>query len=114
MPKIFPNISLYSTSQLLTPQAETKINVNTIEKPNIKNKILINTRKRKSYRLPLFNSSMETPEINDKYPGTNGNTQGEKNDNNPAMNANPTVMSVKPIYSSKSLVVIISKIKSQF
>jgi hypothetical protein len=34
-----------------------------------------------------FNSSTPTPEINETYPGTSGNTQGERNDSSPATNA---------------------------
>ena len=34
-----------------------------------------------------FSSSTPTPEISDTYPGTSGNTQGERNETRPATNA---------------------------
>src|SRR5512146_2922755 len=36
---------------------------------------------------PVRSSSTPTPEISDTYPGTRGNTQGDRNETSPATNA---------------------------
>src|SRR5438270_2371998 len=38
-------------------------------------------------RSPAFSSSIPAPEISDTYPGTSGNTQGDRNDTSPATKA---------------------------
>jgi hypothetical protein len=66
--------------------------INTMEKPVIK-KIELN----KIIRLSLLNQDVfsvlspssvnVTPDMNETYPGTNGRTQGDRNEINPAANA---------------------------
>ncbi len=41
----------------------------------------------------MANSSKDMPVMNDRYPGTNGKTQGERKDTTPATNAMMSVTS---------------------
>lgn len=72
--------------------ADAPKRMKTNENPPVNNSALIKTRDLllPNNFLPLFdslNSSRDTPEINDRYPGTSGRTQGDRNDIKPAVNA---------------------------
>jgi hypothetical protein len=66
--------------------------INTTEKPAIKKIEFNNTARLSLLSQVVFsvlcpNSVKETPDMNETYPGTNGKTQGDKNEINPATNA---------------------------
>jgi hypothetical protein len=66
--------------------------INTTEKPAIKKTELNKTARLSLLSQVVFSalspsSAKETPDMNETYPGTNGSTQGDRNEINPAANA---------------------------
>lgn len=61
--------------------------INTSEKPHTNESVDRNTFFRIFLWVPSSNSSSENPVIKLKYAGIKGNTQGDRNESNPAINA---------------------------
>jgi hypothetical protein len=88
-----------------TAVAEAPSAMKTTEKPRTKNNALRSTRFRTAERLPeLCISSNEMPEMNERYPGTIGRTQGEINDRIPKRNAVSMVTFVSTISPSRNVI----------
>jgi hypothetical protein len=91
-PPIFDKSDIFDERNAPSQVADAPKRIKTIENPATKKIELINIIRfslpRKDGR-PLFsfNSANETPDINETYPGTNGKTQGERKEINPAANA---------------------------
>lgn len=91
-PPIFDNSDIFDERNAPSQVADAPKRIKTIENPATKKIELINiirfSRPIKDGR-PLFsfNSANETPDIKEIYPGTNGKTQGERKEINPAANA---------------------------
>jgi len=91
-PAILERIEIFAEINDPIQVAVAPSRINTAENPAIK-KIEFN----KTARLSLLSqvvfsvlspsSAKETPDMNETYPGTNGKTQGDKNEINPAANA---------------------------
>jgi hypothetical protein len=91
-PPIFDKSDIFDERNAPSQVADAPKRIKTIENPATKKIELINIIRlslpRKDGR-PLFsfNSANETPDIKEIYPGTNGKTQGERKEINPAANA---------------------------
>ena len=75
---------------------------NTTEKPATNSSVERNTRRCSTPRASA-SSSPESPDMSDRYPGTNGSTQGERNDSSPAPNAAGMLGSATCTYSPVKL-----------
>lgn len=73
---------------------------NIVENPAINERVLKNIF---AFNLDCLTSSIDSPEIRDMYTGTKGNTQGERKDINPAINARGKVISVIRYYTKKTM-----------
>jgi len=68
-------------------EAEAPIRINTRENPHTKKMVDTITLFRREATISLVSSSIEHPQIKEKYDGMSGRTQGEKKDRRPAKSA---------------------------
>src|SRR5574341_2253413 len=69
-------------------EADAPNRINTVENPATNSSDIVSVVHFTRYRsTPRVNSSKDSPVTNDTYAGTNGSTQGETNERNPAENA---------------------------
>src|SRR5574341_502261 len=69
-------------------EADAPNKIKTVENPATNRSDMVNVVHFTRYRsTPRVNSSNDSPVTNDTYAGTNGSTQGETNERNPAENA---------------------------
>ncbi len=91
-PPIFDKSDIFDERNAPSQVADAPKRIKTIENPATKKIELINIirfslLRKDGWPLFSFNSENETPDIKEIYPGTNGKTQGERKEINPAANA---------------------------
>jgi hypothetical protein len=91
-PPIFDKSDIFDERNAPSQVADAPKRIKTIENPATKKieliKILrVSPSGKDGWSFFSFNAVKDTPDIKEIYPGTNGKTQGERKETNPAANA---------------------------